>query len=296
LVAGGAIMVLGLGKLGSREMSVASDLDLILIYDAPDEVEASDGARPLPLATYYARLTQRYVNALTALTAEGALYEVDMRLRPSGTKGPLATSFAAFRRYHDESAWTWEQMSLCRARAVAGPASLRAKVMAVARRVLTRRRDPARLAVEVHDMRRRIAEQHRAPDRFDLKHRPGGMIDIEFIAQYLQLKGAAAHPEVLRENTQEALAALGHAGALPTEAARDLSQSLALWRDLHGLMTLTVDEPFSSAEIEAALKTVLGADAAAMLGTMDARAAAARLWYERLVAAPAARARQEQTP
>src|SRR5690348_14411841 len=102
--------VLGLGKLGGREMTVTSDLDLILIYDAPETVEASNGARPLPVSTYYMRLWQRMVNALTALTHEGALYEVDMRLRPSGTKGPLATSFTAFRRYHAESAWTWEHM------------------------------------------------------------------------------------------------------------------------------------------------------------------------------------------
>ncbi len=116
--------MLGLGKLGSREMTVTSDLDLILIYDAPDAVEASAARGRLPVSTYYARLCQRFVNALTALTADGSLYEVDMRLRPSGTKGPIASSLAAFRRYHDELAWTWEQMALTRARTVAGPPAL----------------------------------------------------------------------------------------------------------------------------------------------------------------------------
>ena len=101
-VPGGALVVLGLGKLGSREMSVTSDLDLILVYDAPDAVEVSDGPRPLAVSTYYARLSQRLINALTALTGDGNLYDVDMRLRPSGTQGPLASSLAAFRRYHEE--------------------------------------------------------------------------------------------------------------------------------------------------------------------------------------------------
>src|SRR5262249_7855669 len=123
-IKGGAMVVVALGKLGSREMTPTSDLDLILIYDCAEDAEQSDGQRPLAAPAYYARLTQRYINALTALTSEGALYEVDMRLRPSGTSGPLATSLAAFRRYHDEDAWTWEQMALTRARVIAGPRPL----------------------------------------------------------------------------------------------------------------------------------------------------------------------------
>src|SRR6185312_11738953 len=158
-----------------------SDLDLILIYDAPEGVEASDGAKPLALSSYYARLTQRYINALTVLTEAGNLYDVDMRLRPSGTKGPVATSLAAFRRYHDEAAWTWEQMSLTRARVVAGPAGLAETVMAAVRAVLTRRRDPAKLALEVNDMRERIADEHRNTAIWDVKHARGGLVDIEFI-------------------------------------------------------------------------------------------------------------------
>jgi [glutamine synthetase] adenylyltransferase / [glutamine synthetase]-adenylyl-L-tyrosine phosphorylase len=295
-VKGGAMMVLGLGKLGSREMTVTSDLDLILIYDAPDGNEASDGARPLPALSYYARLAQRFINALTALTSEGNLYEIDMRLRPSGAKGPLATSFAAFSRYHDEMARTWEQMSLTRARPVAGPAALGAKVMACARGVLTRRRDPDRLVVEVDDMRMKIAEQHRAPPKFELKHRRGGMVDIEFIAQYLQLRVAADRPEVLHQNTRDALAALAAAGALARDAAEALSSCLALWRDLQSLMKLTVDEPFDEEAAAPALRAVLAAgagafDFAALSAQVEEAASQALTWYERLVAAPAEAAR-----
>ena len=112
-----------MGKLGSREMTVSSDLDLIVIYDA-EGAEASHGRRPLAPTVYYARLTQALISALSAPTAEGILYKVDMRLRPSGRQGPLATTLAAFRRYHAEDAWTWEHMALTRARIVAGPAQL----------------------------------------------------------------------------------------------------------------------------------------------------------------------------
>jgi glutamate-ammonia-ligase adenylyltransferase len=295
-VAGGAMAVLGLGKLGSREMSAASDLDLILVYDAPREVEASTGPRPLAVSDYYARLTQRYIGAITVLTQQGALYEVDMRLRPSGTKGPLATSLEAFRRYHAEAAWTWEQMSLTRARAIAGPEEFRAEVMAAVREALTRPRDPATLVRDVDDMRRRIAEQHKSPDPYDLKHRPGGMLEIEFVAQYLQLEEAEAHPDLLRANTQAALAALAAAGALPADAAADLEAALALWRDLHGLLKLAVEEPFRTPVARAALEALLGAEAGKILAPMDERARAVETWYERLVAAPAAKAREEQAP
>src|SRR5208282_3760669 len=157
----GACVVLGLGKLGSREMTFVSDLDLTLIYDAPDSGESTGGARPLPVTAYYARLCQRFINALTALTAEGNLYEVDMRLRPSGLAGPIASRLEAFRRSHREMAWTWEHMALTRARVVAGPEALRRRVMDEVRAVLTRQREPARLASEVADMRRRIANAHR---------------------------------------------------------------------------------------------------------------------------------------
>ena len=108
-----------MGKLGSREMTASSDLDLIVIYDA-EGAEASEGRRPLPTTVYYARLTQALIAALSAPMSEGILYKVDMRLRPSGRPGPIATALAAFRRYQAEEAWTWEHLALTRARVVAG--------------------------------------------------------------------------------------------------------------------------------------------------------------------------------
>ena len=296
-VPGGEMTVLGLGKLGGREMTVTSDLDLILIYDAPETVEASTGPKPLPVSTYYMRLWQRMVNALTALTPEGALYEVDMRLRPSGTKGPLATSFAAFRRYHAESAWTWEHMALTRARPVAGSPDLAQQVMAEIRRVLVEPRDADRLLIDVADMRRRIADQHRRPPIWEAKHRRGGLIDIEFVAQYLQLRWAHHSPEVLRQNTGAALAALGRAGVLDTGAAEALDRALALWRNLQGLLKLTVEEPFDEAAAPPAVRAILARGAGAidferLKSDMSAAAAEVRARYSALMARPAARARR----
>lgn len=287
-VAGGKLVVLGLGKLGGREMTVTSDLDLILVYDAPASVETSDGARPLPVPTYYARLAQRLTSALTAVTPEGNLYDVDMRLRPSGTAGPLASSLTAFRRYHSELAWTWEQMALTRARAVAGSSEFADQVMATVREVLIRPRDAGRLAVDVADMRRRIAEQHRGPSMWDVKHCRGGLIDIEFIAQYLQLRDAAREPRVLHQNTGAALEALAALNGLDAGAAEDLRGALRLWRNVQGLLKLTVEEPFDEAAAPAALKALLARGAGAidfqrLKGDMEAAAARALARYDAIV-------------
>jgi len=291
-VRGGGMVVLGLGKLGSREMTMTSDLDLILVYDAPEAVEASDGQRPLAVSTYYARLSQRLINALTVSTADGNLYEVDMRLRPSGNKGPVASSLAAFRRYHRELAWTWEHMALTRARPVAGPAALAEATMAVVEEVLARPRERRRLAGEVAEMRRRMAEQHRNPPFWEIKHRRGGLIDIEFIAQYLQLRDAARNKHVLRQNTAAALAALAAAGALEASAAEELRRALALWRDVQGLIKLTVAEPFDEAQASPALKALLArgagaVDFAALKADMEAAAARTLGHYRAIIEAEA---------
>jgi glutamate-ammonia-ligase adenylyltransferase len=154
---GAGMAVLALGKLGSREMNERSDLDLIFVYGAPPGDQPSKGARPLPPTAYYARLAQRLLAALTAPTVAGQLYQVDMRLRPSGTSGPVAVDLAGFRRYQSRDAWTWEHMALTRARVIAGPPELAQKVEAVVADVLGTAREPAKLRGDVADMRRRIA-------------------------------------------------------------------------------------------------------------------------------------------
>jgi [glutamine synthetase] adenylyltransferase / [glutamine synthetase]-adenylyl-L-tyrosine phosphorylase len=260
-IAGGGAVVLALGKLGGAEMTATSDLDLILVYnfaaDAQDAGGASDGPRPLAVTQYFARLTQRLISGLSAPTAEGRLYEVDMRLRPSGQKGPVATQLTSFIDYQATDAWTWEHMALTRARVMCGPQDLAAKVEAAIQQALTKPRDAAVIAKDVRDMRALIAKEKGTTDIWDLKQVRGGLVDIEFIAQYLQLIHANARPDVLDPNTGAALDRLAAAGLL---AAADHSALHAAWRlysDLTQVTRLSTDGPFNPASAPEGLKQLL---------------------------------------
>ena len=189
--------ILAMGRLGSREMTASSDLDLILLYDFDDEHPDSDGERSLHGAQYFARFTQRLISAFTTRTNYGVLYDVDMRLRPSGRAGPVASRIDSFADYQEREAWTWEHMALTRARVISSSPAFRKKIEDVIRSVLTRPRDPASTAGDVADMRRAIALEKGEDDVWDLKLAAGGLVDIDFIAQYLQLVHAAAKPEIL---------------------------------------------------------------------------------------------------
>jgi [glutamine synthetase] adenylyltransferase / [glutamine synthetase]-adenylyl-L-tyrosine phosphorylase len=216
-VPGGAFAVIAMGKLGGREMTAASDLDLIFIYDAPASTEQSDGAKPLPVPVYYARLAQRFIAALTTLTVEGGLYEVDMRLRPTGNKGPVAVSLESFSRYHTGDAWTWERMALTRARVILAPDALRTKIETVMQAALIAPTDDALVMNDAREMRDRLAAQFPDKNRWDLKYARGGLVDIEFVAQALQLRAHDAR--ILDPNTVAALGRLATADALATTDA-----------------------------------------------------------------------------
>jgi glutamate-ammonia-ligase adenylyltransferase len=292
---GPALAVIALGKLGGREMTPTSDLDLIFVYDAPEGMETSDGPRPLPASQYFARLSQRLLNALTALTAEGRLYEVDMRLRPSGNKGPLAVAFDGFVRYQESEAWTWEHMALTRARPIAGPEQLRARVAAAIRRVLTRPRDPVRLLKDAAEMRARMAAEHSTGRLWDVKHLSGGLVDVEFVVQCLQLLDARAHPEILDPGTAEALEKIAAAGLLAPADAQALRAALALWQALQAVLRLTLD-PVQGREGAAGFPEPLkrrlalvggAADFAQLESRMRALSRAAAEVFRRLIEAPA---------
>ncbi len=188
-VAGGRAALLGMGKLGSRELTAGSDVDLILLYDHDADAEESDGDKPLAPSHYFSRLTQRLIAAVSAPTAEGVLYELDLRLRPSGNKGPVATHIDAFRKYQRQEAWTWEQMALTRARPIAGDAAFCAEIEAEVREILSLPRDAAKVAAEARDMRALIEEEKPPRDLWDIKLIPGGLIDLEFAAQVATLTG-----------------------------------------------------------------------------------------------------------
>jgi glutamate-ammonia-ligase adenylyltransferase len=260
-VPGGQICVIGMGKLGGREMTASSDLDLILIYDFDEANAMSDGLKPIAATQYYARFTQRLISALSAPTAEGQLYSVDMRLRPSGKAGPLATGLAAFVRYQSAEAWTWEHMALTRARVIAGPAALTEAIEASIAEVLRKPRDRAKTAADVRDMRARIAVDKGTKDIWDIKHHRGGLVDVEFITQYLQLIHAHDHPQVLDTHTITALEKLCRAGLLAQSDADILLPAAHLHNDLTQILRLCVEGGFRPDAAPDGLKAMLAAAA-----------------------------------
>ncbi|MDP2334287.1 MAG: bifunctional [glutamine synthetase] adenylyltransferase/[glutamine synthetase]-adenylyl-L-tyrosine phosphorylase [Reyranella sp.] len=292
---GQRLAVLGLGKLGSREMSATSDLDLIFVYDIPPDLEASDGPQPLSPIQYYTRLSQKIVTALTAHTNEGALYEVDMRLRPSGRAGPLANSLEGFESYHAQSAWTWEHMALTRARVIHGPPGLVDRLADIVKSTLCRPRDPATLVRDVADMRDRIARHAPAKSAWDFKHLPGGLFDIDFVAQYLALRHAAARPDLLDPHPAEMLRRTAAAGLIAQADADRLRTTRTLLSDVQSLLRLTLDGDESTFDETSApegqRRLIAATEDAADLDDLKARiaseAATARAIYQRVVEAPA---------
>jgi glutamate-ammonia-ligase adenylyltransferase len=233
---GGGMVVVALGKAGSREMLAGSDLDLMLVYDQPTEAGESNGRTRLPASQYFARAAQGVVAALTVPTRDGKLYDVDMRLRPSGNKGPVAVSLPAFVRYHRESAWTWERLALTRARVVAGPARLRARVKAALHHALAEG-DRGKVAADTVAMRRRLLAELPPDGPWDVKLRRGGLLEVEFLAQALQLMHAGTKG-VANPTTRCALRNLARAGVLGDAEALDLVKADQAWRAVLGMLRI----------------------------------------------------------
>lgn len=218
-VPGGELVVLGLGRLGGGTLTHASDLDVIYLFTGDFSGE-SDGARPLGVTHYFNRLAQRVTAALSVPTAEGALYEVDTRLRPQGAQGPLAVSFDSFARYQREDAWTWEHMALTRARPLTGSPEAQAQLQTIIGDVLDRPRDGDVLRADVLKMRGEMAAHKPAQGVLDAKLLRGGLVDLEFLVHFVQLRERTAFEPDLRH----AVAALAEAGLVP----RALAEALAL--------------------------------------------------------------------
>ncbi len=209
-IAGSELVVLGLGRLGGGALTHASDLDVVFLFTGDIGVE-SDGRRPLSSTLYYNRLATRVTAALSVPTAEGALYEIDTRLRPQGKQGPLAVSFEAFAKYQREDAWTWEHMALARARPLYGSDAARAELRAIIERVLCQKRDPDKLRKDVLAMRGEVLAAKPAQGPLDVKLLRGGLMDSEFLIHYLQLREGIAFDPAL----EKAIAGLAEAGLLP---------------------------------------------------------------------------------
>ena len=235
---GGSLSIVALGKAGSCEMMAGSDLDLLFIYDHPRDRDFSAGARPVPAGQYFARAAQAIVAALTVPTRDGPLYQVDMRLRPSGNAGPVAVSQDAFRHYHERSAWTWERLALTRARVISGSAAMRRKTAGALRRAL-KSGDPGSILSDTAAMRGRLRKDLPPKSSWDVKLRDGGLIEVEFIAQALQLLHVQV-PGLLQANTGAALKGLSAAGYLKEDDAVVLIAADRTWRTVQGLLRITV--------------------------------------------------------
>jgi glutamate-ammonia-ligase adenylyltransferase len=255
---GGEVAVIGMGKLGSGEMTAGSDVDLILLYDYDDTAFESRGPKPIDSNRYFSRLTQRLIAALSAPTAEGVLYEVDMRLRPSGNKGPVATRIRAFQKYQAEEAWTWEHMALTRARVIAGDERLGHEAETIIAAVLDRKRDRKKIAADVIEMRAMIDKEKPPKNIWDVKLIEGGLVDIEFIAQYLSLIAPLSGFDAGERdaNTAATLKRLGSALLAPADLDIVLG-ALHLYSDIAQIIRLCIDGPFDPEEAPEGLKELL---------------------------------------
>jgi glutamate-ammonia-ligase adenylyltransferase len=270
---GERIAVIAMGKLGGRETTAGSDLDLILIYDVPDAVESSSGPRPLSVMQHFARTTQRLIAALSSPTPEGILYETDLRLRPSGNKGPVASHIESFIAYHRHSAWTWEKLALTRARVIAGDVEFCRLVEVAVAEALRRPLPSPELRADVASMRRRMLDEIGSKGVWDLKHQRGGLIEVEFIAQYLQLLHAATDPGILNTNTLAALAVAAERRLIGKAEAELLLHAGRLYHRLTQLLRLCLAGEFRP---ETALPG-LAALIASAAGTPDLASAEALL-------------------
>lgn len=254
---GGRAAILAMGKLGGKEMSATSDLDMITLYRFDPDALESDGKRKISGNQYYTRLTQRFVSALSAPTAEGTLYEVDLRLRPSGRSGPLATHIDAFHSYQEKDAWTWEHMALTRARVIAGDADFAEQVNNEIRLILMQKRDAETIRTDVADMRVRLAKEKGSDNPWAIKQVPGGLIDLEFLAQYLQLIHAHEAPDILSPHTETALQNAAALGFLSANEGDILARACRLYSDMIQILRLCFDDGFDPQKASGGLKACL---------------------------------------
>ena len=236
----GALIIVAMGRLGAREMTSSSDLDLVFIHQTPDGA-MTDGDKPIPGSLYFTRIGQEIINILTAPTSEGHAYEVDMRLRPSGKSGPVTIAFDRFASYQMDNAWTWEHMALIRARIITGfqHDDLTKQIEDCLAQVMKMARAKARVIADAKEMRQRIAKHHQPQSGHDLRLITGGLIDLDFFAQMMQLMYPLENGQRLGQATA-AIASLGSRQIISTKDADTLSQSCQALMDLNQMMRLTM--------------------------------------------------------
>ena len=270
----GGITVLAMGRLGAEEMTMTSDIDLIFIYECDDDSQ-STGKKPLSGPIWYSRFSQQLINALTAPTAEGRCYEVDMRLRPSGNAGPVAIHVDGFARYQAEEAWLWEHMALLKARPITGfrQNTLPETINRVIDTALQKDRKPADIIKDVTAMRQRVRAAFPALSPHDLRYRDGGLLDLGYLVQMLQMMpGAKDLPRAAR--AADAIPDLVACGLLDVEEARLLAVSAEKMNNLQHWLRLTGMKPDDGSKLPKAIQDAFG------LGDLNDLVA----WVEQLAA------------
>ena len=243
----GRFAVIGMGKLGARELTYNSDLDLIFVY-----VASAPSAGPVSVHEFFTKLAQTLMTTLQVRTREGRMYDIDTRLRPSGNQGPLVSSLESFARYHAESAQLWERQAMIKARGVAGEPGLNREVETIVTRFVYARPLGDDEVAEIHRLRMRLERELGGDERegFNIKTGRGGLLDIEFMVQMKQLRHGTDVAAVRRRATRHALAALAEAGVVPADEAETLEQSYAFLRALTNRLRIERDQPVESLERE----------------------------------------------
>ena len=259
VVEGTRLAIIGMGRLGAMNLTYESDLDLIFIYDHAKDAPSSDGAKPLDPVTYFTRLGQRFIAALSAPTAAGTIYEVDMRLRPSGRSGPLATSLESFKSYQETSAWTWEHLALTKAQVVAGDDEIAQDIHQQIKEVLARKRDAAQTVQDVLDMRERLHAEKPAKTILDVKNGKGGLMDLELLTQTITLLYAQENEDAVSANPADVLAFAATQNIISPAKATELSEAYEAMQTVLHLARLTLANLEDEASLPLALKSYLAA-------------------------------------
>ncbi|CAF25899.1 bifunctional [glutamine synthetase] adenylyltransferase/[glutamine synthetase]-adenylyl-L-tyrosine phosphorylase [Bartonella quintana] len=253
-IKGGRVGILGMGKLGSCELTAGSDVDLILVYEHDEDAEISDGEKPLYISQYYTRFTKRLIAALSTLTSQGVLYAVDLRLRPLGNKGPVAVSFEFFRKYYRKEAWIWEYLALTRARGIAGDPNFLQNLENEVCAIIALPHDKKDVAKAVREMRTLIEKEKPPENRWDLKMMSGGIMDVEFIAQFALITHVVAFQ--IGASTADILAHLPNS-VLNQSCIVDLHRAYSLYTNLNQMIRLCLNDAFDPHDMPPGLSDLL---------------------------------------
>ena len=252
-----ALAVLAYGKLGSYELMPTSDLDLVIVYDADESATSQQGTRSLPASAYFIRLSQRIVSALSMMTSEGRLFEVDLRLRPSGDQGPFASSLQAFEKYQKSDAWVWEHLALSRARVVFKTGDLGRRLESAISDTLAQPRAEGDVQSAVLDMKEKLQKEFGSSQQIDLKHMPGGLMDSDFVIQYHTLIQSRLDQENRPTRTLDVLDHLLKSKCVSEDDYWVLKSAFLLRFNLLWLLRLTLGENSLPSSIPMGLETRL---------------------------------------